>query len=138
LQWTVLQQQNSNYTASFTCDLTNRGLDATLAGDYTVAEKLFRRSLSLETKNGSLLDQAADWRNLGVLYNLKGAPDKGIYSLCQALRLHRNLNDYQEIGSDLMNLAELFRMLSQCRTTINCLRNAVRSFKQAHAMISAE
>lgn len=115
------------------CDLTGRGNDALLRGDYELAETLFYRSLWLEIEAGCLEGQAADWGSLGLAAGFKGDVGWAVSCLRQAFRLHREVNDPHGAGCDLLNLAQIFREIGRWTTALLCLRQAVRWFESAQA-----
>ncbi len=119
------------------CDLTNRANDAIVAGDFSLAERLLRQSLSLEIVANSLEGQAADWGNLGLVAGLSGNTSAGIQGIWKAYRLHLQLGDDGGAGHDLMHLADLFQNVGRRQTAIACLRRAVRRFDRALAFESA-
>ena len=124
-------------TAPTPCVLANRANDAIMAGDFSFARQLLRRSLALEIEAGSLAGQAADWGSLGVIARLEGNAVEAIGCLRRAHQLHRRVRDARGTGCDLMNLAEVFRAIGRWRAAGRCYGRAVRQFRQAHALTSA-
>ena len=124
-------------TAPTPCVLANRANDAIMAGDFSLARQLLRRSLALEIEAGSLAGQAADWGSLGVVARLEGSTGEAIGCLRRAHQLHRRVRDARGTGCDLMNLAEVFRAIGRWRAAGRCYGRAVRQFRQAYALASA-
>lgn len=115
------------------CDLTGRGCDAFLKHDWDLAESFWRRSLAIEEWLGSWEGQAADWGNLGLLAAARGDLRGGIRCLRKSLRLHRLMLDEGQVGIDLLNLAELRRLMGDVLPAIRLVHLAVRCFDRAQA-----
>lgn len=134
--------QRDNFIDNDSADLTNRALDAMSCRDYDLAENLLLRSLRLERERGSRDGEAADYGNLGVLAGLRGDLLVGIRFLARAYTLHRELNDEQGSGSDMLNVAEFFLTLGRLSLAARCFQRANRHFlkcgakKSAHAAMS--
>ncbi len=119
--------------ARLACDLTGRGTDEFLRGDYDLCESFWRRSLAIEEWRGCLEGQATDCGNLGLLAATRGDLATGVRWLRKSHRLHRLMFDLISSGKDLLNLAELFRLLGEFRRSTICLRRSVRCFHRAEA-----
>ncbi len=126
-------QQSADELGRLACDLTGRGCDAFLQGDWELAESVWRRALAIEEWRGCWEGQAADSGNLGLLAAARGQLDNGIRWLKVSLNLHRQMLDESGIGTDLMNLAELRRLQDKHPRAIRLLRRAIQSFDRAGA-----
>lgn len=126
-------QQSSDELGRLACDLTGRGCDAFLSGDWELAESLWRRALAIEEWRGCWEGQATDSGNLGLLAAARGQFDNGIRWLKVSLSLHRRMLDECNIGTDLLNLAELRRLQGKHPQAIRLLRRAIRSFDRGGA-----
>lgn len=126
-------QQSSDELGRLACDLTGRGSDAFLSGDWELAESLWRRALAIEEWRGCWEGQATDSGNLGLLAAARGQLDDGIRWLKVSLRLHRLMLDDCGIGTDMLNLAEMRRLQGKHPRAIRLLRRAIRSFDRAGA-----
>lgn len=135
-QFRAMLPHDATSEADTAAELTGRGLDAMAEGDYSLAENLFLRSLLLERQAGSRAGEAADCGNLGVLASLRGDLAVGIRFLGRAYTIHRDLIDYQNCGSDLTNLSELFIKSGRLSLAEKCLRRAIGHFDQAGAPLS--
>lgn len=89
------------------CDLSNRGNDALIAEDFSLAEKLFRLALKWEEEQGDRARQGDDWGSLGLVAALQGDFEAALEHLQTAARLHREVCDLRGAGADLLNVAEL-------------------------------
>lgn len=89
------------------CDLSNRGNDALLAGDYSHAEHLFRLAIQWETERGTTDRLADDWGSLGLASALQGDLESACQHFQQAAELHRRAGDMRGLGCDLLHVAEL-------------------------------
>lgn len=126
-------QQSSDELGRLACELTGRGCDAFLCGDWELAESLWRRALAIEEWRGCWEGQATDSGNLGLLAAARGQLDNGIRWLKVSLKLHRLMLDESSIGTDLLNLAELCRLQGKHLRAIRLLKRAIRSFHRASA-----
>ncbi len=136
--WRMRQTEKSNQQSSdelgrLACDLTGRGSDAFLCGDWELADSLWRRALAIEEWRGCWEGQATDSGNLGLLAAARGQLDNGIRWLQVSLKLHRQMLDDCGIGTDLLNLAELRRLQGKHPRAIRLLKRAVRHFHRARA-----
>ena len=122
-----------NIGITSTADLSNLANDAIREGNLALAEELLQRSLALEADACSLKGQAADLGSLGVVALLNNEYDKALDYLWRAHRLHRRVKDHKGVGSDLLNLAEAYRLLGCCLEANRCLRLAITRFEQAQA-----
>ena len=120
--------------ARLACDLSGRGCDEFLRRNFEIAETLWRRSLAIEEWRGSLEAQAIDCGNLGLVAAARGDLVGGVRWLRKSLKLHRLMFDERGEGTDLMNLAELLRLLGDFRRSTNALRRAVRCFERIDAV----
>ena len=116
-----------------TADLTGRALDAINQRDFSLAENLLLRSLTVEKKSGNRSGEATDCANLGALALLRGDDAVGIRFLARAYHLHLSLNDRTSAGTDLLNLAEAFRNVSRWSLTSRCLCRAILQFESCGA-----
>lgn len=119
--------------ARLACDLTGRGADEFINGDFELAESFWSRALAIEEWRGNLEGQATDCGNLGLLAAVRGNLSTGIRWLRKAHRLHRLMFDLVGSGKDLLNLAELFRLQGAFRRSTACARRAVRCFERSGA-----
>jgi tetratricopeptide (TPR) repeat protein len=119
--------------ARLACDLTGRGCDEFAQHNFDLAESLWRRALAIEEWRGSWEAQAVDCGNLGLLAAVRGDLTEGIRWLRKSLRLHRLMFDQRSAGTDLMNLAELYRLEGDFHRSKKTLRLAVRCFEQIGA-----
>ncbi len=119
--------------ARLACDLTGRGCDEFAQRNFDLAESLWRRALAIEEWRGSWEAQAIDCGNLGLLAAARGELEEGARWLRKSLRLHRLMFDERGAGTDLMNLAELFRLQGHFRRSKNALRRAIRCFERIGA-----
>lgn len=120
--------------ARLACDLSGRGCDEFVRRNFEIAETLWRRSLAIEEWRGSLEAQAIDCGNLGLVAAARGDLAGGVRWLRKSLKLHRLMFDERGAGTDLMNLAELLRLLGDFRRSKNALRRAVRCFERIGAV----
>lgn len=120
--------------ARLACDLTGRGCDEFIRRDFALAESFWRRALAIEEWRGSWDGQAVDCGNLGLLAAARGEFSDGIRWLRKSLQWHLLLSDQSGAGMDLMNLAELQRLLGEFRRSTNSLRCAVRCFRHVGAV----
>ncbi len=120
--------------ARLACDLTGRGCDEFMRRDFALAESFWRRALAIEEWRGSWDGQAVDCGNLGLLAAARGEFSDGIRWLRKSLQWHLLLSDQSGAGMDLMNLAELQRLLGEFRRSTNSLRCAVRCFRLVGAV----
>lgn len=119
--------------ARLACDLSGRGCDEFARRNFDIAETLWRRALAIEEWRGSLEAQAIDCGNLGLVAAARGDLEAGICWLQKSLKLHRLMFDERSAGIDLMNLAELLRLLGDFRQSKNALRRALRCFERIGA-----
>jgi tetratricopeptide (TPR) repeat protein len=117
-------------------DLAGCAVDAIHRGDYSLAENLLLRSLHEETAAGNREGVAADCGNLAILAGLRGDLSVGIRFLGRAFQIHRELSDDLATGTDLVNLAELFRTAGRWTLAERCLNRAKRCFQNASAPTS--
>lgn len=122
-----------NIGITSTADLSNLANDAIRKGDLSLAEALLQRSLALEADACSLKGQASDLGSLGVVALLKNEYDMALDYLWRAHQLHRRINDNRNVGCDLLNLAEAYRMLGCCHESQRCLRLAIKYFQKSQA-----
>ncbi len=120
--------------ARLACDLTGRGADEFACRRFDIAKSLWQRALAIEEWRGDLEGQAADCGNLGLLAATQGDIGSGVRWLKKSLRLHRLMFDKRGVGTDLLNLAELFRLLGQFRRSLRCVRRAVWNYERAEAV----
>ena len=119
--------------ARLACDLTGRGCDEFVRCNFDLAETLWRRALAIEEWRGSWEAQAIDCGNLGLLAAARGELEEGVRWLRKSLRLHRLMFDERGAGTDLLNLAELLRLLGDFRRSKNALQRAIRCFERIGA-----
>jgi tetratricopeptide (TPR) repeat protein len=124
---------NDSELERLACDLTGRGADELAQGQLATAESLWRRALAIEEWRGCLEGQAIDCGNLGLLAAMRGDFVAGIRWLRKSKRLHERMFDLVGLGTDWLNLAELFRLLGRFQTSQRCARRAVKSFERAGA-----
>lgn len=115
------------------CDLTGRGADALAQGQFATAESLWRRALAIEEWRGCLEGQAIDCGNLGLLAAMRGDHVAGVRWLRKSKRLHERMFDLLGLGTDWLNLAELFRLLGRFLASQRCARRALTAFERAGA-----
>ena len=115
------------------CDLTGRGGDEFLRGDYDLTEALWLRALAIEAWLGSWDGQAIDCGNLGLLAAARGDFAAGVRWLQKSLRFHRLMLDNIGAGTDWMNLAEVFRLQGEFNVSTRSLRQAVQCFELTKA-----
>ena len=117
-------------------DLTSRALDAAYQGELEFAEELLLQSLAAERSRHSLSGVAADCGNLGALAAIRGDLSAAIRFLARAYHTHLDVKDSRGAGTDLLNLAEVFRTLGRFRLTSRCLRRAEQLFDRCRAVRS--
>ncbi len=115
------------------CDLTGRGGDEFLRGDFDLAEALWMRALAIEAWIGSWDGQAIDCGNLGLLAAARGDFAAGVRWLQKSLRFHRLMLDNIGAGTDWMNLAEVLRLQGEFKLSTHSLHRAVRYFERTNA-----
>lgn len=138
LAWRSRKEVNSSWQsddelARLASDLTGRGCDAFLNRDWDIAESLWRRALAIEEWRGSWEGRATDSGNLGLLAAARGDIESGRRWLRESLRLHRLMFDDLGIGTDLLNLAELYRLQGEYRRMTRTLQQAAKRFERADA-----
>ncbi len=126
-------RQSDDDLARLACDLTGRGCDAFLGGDWDLAESLWRRALAIEEWRGSWEGRAIDSGNLGLLAAARGDLKLGTRWLLESLRLHRLMFDDIGVGTDLLNLAELSRLQGDFSRMTRSLKQAAKRFERAGA-----
>lgn len=126
-------RQSEDDLARLACDLTGRGCDAFLEQDWELADSLWRRALAIEEWRGSWEGRAIDSGNLGLLAAARGDLKSGTRWLHESLRLHRLMFDDIGIGTDLLNLAELFRLQGNFPRMTRSLRQATKRFERGGA-----
>ncbi len=119
--------------AGLACDLSSRACDAINDGDLPLAEALLRRALAIEEDRGNVAGQAADWGNLAIVCGLRGRLEQSFECLWQAFRLHRQIHDFRGAGSDLLNLAEMYRQEGDWDNAAHAARSAIEQFRRAGA-----
>jgi tetratricopeptide (TPR) repeat protein len=139
LAWQSRKEVNSSWQsddelARLASDLTGRGCDAFLNREWDIAESLWRRALAIEEWRGSWEGCAIDSGNLGLLAAACGDLESGIRWLRESLRLHRLMLDDLGIGTDLLNLAELYRLQGKFLRVSRLLRRAAKHFERADAL----
>ena len=138
LAWQSRKAMNSSWQsddelARLACDLTGRGCDAFLKREWDIAESLWRRALAIEEWRGSWEGCATDSGNLGLLAAARGDLELGTRWLRESLRLHRLMLDDLGVGTDLLNLAELYRLQGEYPRMIPTLQQAAKRFERADA-----
>ncbi|MBC7815404.1 MAG: hypothetical protein IAG10_00730 [Planctomycetaceae bacterium] len=126
-------RQSDDDLARLACDLTGRGCDAFLDQDWDLAESLWRRALAIEEWRGSWEGRATDSGNLGLLAAARGDLKSGTRWLQESLRLHRLMFDDIGVGTDSMNLAELYRLQGNFPRMTRSLQQAAKRFERADA-----
>ncbi len=127
------RQASDNELARLACELTGRGGDEFLRGDFGLAESLWRRALAIEEWIESWEGQAVDCGNLGILAAARGDFALGVRWLRKSLRFHRLLLDNIGTGTGWMNLAEVFRLQGEFNVSTRSLHRAVRCFERTTA-----
>lgn len=125
--------QSDDELARLACDLTGRGCDAFLKREWDIAESLWRRALAIEEWRGSWEGCATDSGNLGLLAAARGDLESGTRWLRESLRLHRLMLDDLGVGTDLLNLAELYRLQGKYPRMTRTLEQAAKRFERADA-----
>ena len=133
LQQHSLKNQLESGDAATPEDLAGCAADAIHRGDYSLAENLLLRSLHEETAAGNRAGIAADCGNLAIVAGLRGDQAVGVRFLGRAFQIHRELADDLAAGTDLVNLAELFRTAGRLTLAERCLNRARQSFEKAGA-----
>jgi tetratricopeptide (TPR) repeat protein len=127
------RQASDDELTRLACDLTGRGGDEFLRGDFDLAEALWLRALAIEVWIGSWDGQAIDCGNLGLLAAARGDFAAGVRWLRKSLRFHRLMLDNIGAGTDWLNLAEVFRLQGEFNVSTRSLRRAVRCFERSKA-----
>lgn len=125
--------QSDDELARLASDLTGRGCDAFLKREWDIAESLWRRALAIEEWRGSWEGRATDSGNLGLLAAARGDLESGVRWLRESLRLHRLMLDDLGVGTDLLNLAELYRLQGKYPRMTRTLQQAAERFERADA-----
>jgi tetratricopeptide (TPR) repeat protein len=125
--------QSDDELARLASDLTGRGCDAFLKREWDIAESLWRRALAIEEWRGSREGRATDSGNLGLLAAARGELESGTRWLRKSLRLHRLMLDDIGIGTDLVNLAEIYRLQGRFSRMTRTLQQAANRFQRAEA-----
>ena len=138
LAWRSRKEVNSSWQsddelARLASDLTGRGCDAFLKREWDIAESLWRRALAIEEWRGSWEGCATDSGNLGLLAAARGDLESGTRWLRKSLRLHRLMLDDLGVGTDLLNLAELYRLQDRYPRMTRTLQQAAKRFERADA-----
>ncbi len=138
LAWGSRKEVNSSWQtddelARLASDLTGRGCDAFLKREWDIAESLWRRALAIEEWRGSWEGCATDSGNLGLLAATRGDLESGTLWLRKSLRLHRLMLDDLGVGTDLLNLAELYRLQGKYPRMTRTLQQAAKRFERADA-----
>lgn len=126
--------QSDDELARLASDLTGRGCDAFLKREWDIAESLWRRALAIEEWRGSWEGCATDSGNLGLLAAARGDLESGTRWLRESLRLHRLMLDDLGIGTDLLNLAELYRLQGKYPRMTRTLHQSAKYFERADAL----
>ena len=138
LAWRSRKEVNSSWQsndelARLASDLTGRGCDAFLKREWDIAESLWRRALAIEEWRGSWEGCATDSGNLGLLAAARGDLESGTRWLRESLRLHRLMLDDLGVGTDLLNLAELYRLQGKYPRMTRTLQQAAKHFERAES-----
>lgn len=117
-------------------DLLGMANDALAAGHHEVAESLVMTAC--EIKDGAI-ENCTDGdliATTGLAYAAEGSTKEALTTLFTAYRRHQAAKDYRGMGTDLMNMSDLFGELGRHRTERTCLLRAIRCFENAPAPIS--
>jgi signal transduction histidine kinase len=77
--------------------------------EYELSLKHFFIELEYHKKNGNLRKIAEVHCNIGVVYDVKGFVEKGLYHYLRALRLYELVDDKEGLVATLSNLAHIYR-----------------------------
>jgi len=77
--------------------------------EYELSLKHFFIELEYHKKNGNLHKIAEVHCNIGVVYDVKGFVEKGLYHYLRALRLYELVDDKEGLVATLSNLAHIYR-----------------------------
>lgn len=109
-------------------DLLNLANDAVAARRLRLAESLIETAFQLSDE---LEADGDSWGSLGVVHAMRGEAEDACRLFLRAISAHRQAGDYQGMGKDLLNLAEVFGKRGQLQTQRRCLDRACRCFEVA-------
>ncbi|HEY0982830.1 hypothetical protein [Schlesneria sp.] len=107
--------------------------DAIAVGRLEAAKPLVAAAIELNS------DEAADCSDgdliatQGLLQGIMDSPRSGVVTLFWAYQLHRSHRDLKRMGTDLLNMANLFGELKRFRAEKSCLLRAIRCFANVSA-----
>ena len=112
--------------------------DAIAVGCLEAAEPLITTAVELNCDSTKSCQDGDLVATRGLLQAITDSPRQGLITLFSAYRLHQRHSDVRRMGTDLLNMANLFGELRRYRAEKTCLLRAIRCFRQVSANNSLE